>query len=64
MELKHYVTMMLICSYFMKWNNYDSGALMWSEWNISNRYRIIIVKIERFIFERIGIIRSLDPAVI
>ena len=71
MGLKHYVTadviaavMILICNYLMKWDNHGSDALMWSKWDVSNRYRIIIAKIERFIFERIETIRSLGPAVI
>ena len=61
MRLKHYVIMMLICSYSMRWNDHDT-ATVWSEWNASNRYRIIAWKIGRSIFERFGTIRSLDPA--
>ena len=55
--------MVLACSHSMGRNDYGA-ATVWSEWDASNRHRIIAAKIGRSIFERIGIIRSLGPAAI
>ena len=33
--------MVLVCSHSMGWNDHGPSALVWSEWDASNRHRMI-----------------------